>query len=67
MQTVRDLLSRDLSGPIEEVIKLDRHDPETLAIYNDLYQWVYRRMYERLRPLYEEIRQITGYPPRPGQ
>ena len=25
---------------------------------------VYRRMYDRLKPLYEEIREITGYPPR---
>jgi hypothetical protein len=23
---------------------------------------VYRRMYERLKPLYEEIMEITGYP-----
>jgi sugar (pentulose or hexulose) kinase len=42
-------------------------DPQTHAIYDDLYQRVYKRMYERLRPLYEGIRQITGYPPRPGK
>jgi sugar (pentulose or hexulose) kinase len=38
--------------------------PHTRDIYDGLYHRVYKRMYERLRPLYEEIRQITGYPPR---
>ncbi len=36
--------------------------PENQHIYNELYTRVYRKMYERLRPLYEEIRDITGYP-----
>jgi sugar (pentulose or hexulose) kinase len=34
-------------------------------IYDELYKRVYLKMYERLRPLYEAIRDITGYPPRP--
>jgi sugar (pentulose or hexulose) kinase len=38
--------------------------PHTRDIYDGLYNRVYKRMYKRLRPLYEEIRQITGYPPR---
>jgi sugar (pentulose or hexulose) kinase len=38
-------------------------DPETTATYDALYRRVYLKMYERLRPLYEEIRDITGYPP----
>jgi hypothetical protein len=33
-------------------------------VYEGLYHRVYRQMYRRLRPLYEEIRRITGYPPR---
>ena len=33
-------------------------------IYDELYQRVYLHMYGRLRPLYEQIRDITGYPPR---
>jgi sugar (pentulose or hexulose) kinase len=37
-------------------------NPETHQIYNDLYQRVYLQMYRRLRPLYEDIREITGYP-----
>ncbi|MCK6681687.1 MAG: FGGY-family carbohydrate kinase [Thermoanaerobaculia bacterium] len=42
-------------------------DPKTVAIYDRLYERVYKQMYKRLRPLYEEIREITGYPPRPGK
>jgi len=37
--------------------------PEVRDIYEGLYQRVYKQMYKRLRPLYEEIRRITGYPP----
>lgn len=33
-------------------------------IYDGLYQRVYCQMYARLKPLYEEIREITGYPAR---
>ena len=35
---------------------------ENRAIYDALYGRVYQKMYARLRPLYEDIRQITGYP-----
>jgi sugar (pentulose or hexulose) kinase len=38
-------------------------DPVAHATYERLYRGVYLRMYERLRPLYAEIRRITGYPP----
>jgi sugar (pentulose or hexulose) kinase len=38
-------------------------DPRTRAIYDDLYRSVYLPLYDRLRPLYAEIRRITGYPP----
>ncbi len=38
--------------------------PEVRDIYEGLYQRVYKQMYRQLRPLYEEIRQITGYPPK---
>lgn len=37
-------------------------DPKTHRLYNDLYTRVYKKMYGRLKPLYEEIREITGYP-----
>jgi sugar (pentulose or hexulose) kinase len=33
-------------------------------IYDELYKRVYLSMYKRLQPLYKEIRDITGYPPK---
>jgi sugar (pentulose or hexulose) kinase len=38
-------------------------DPGNRVVYEDLYRSVYLRLYGRLRPLYAEIRRITGYPP----
>jgi hypothetical protein len=39
-------------------------DPKNRDIYRDLYERVYLKLYERLKPLYEEIREITDYPPK---
>lgn len=36
--------------------------PEAVRTYDALFRRVYRPMYGRLRPLYEAIREITGYP-----
>ncbi|MGC8873740.1 MAG: FGGY-family carbohydrate kinase [Chloroflexia bacterium] len=36
--------------------------PDAHALYDALYQQVYRQLYRRLKPLYEKIREITGYP-----
>ncbi|MBU0986118.1 MAG: FGGY-family carbohydrate kinase, partial [Proteobacteria bacterium] len=36
---------------------------ENHKLYDALYRDVYKKMYKRLKPLYERIRQITGYPP----
>ncbi len=33
-------------------------------LFNLLYKKVYRKIYKRLQPLYEAIRDITGYPPK---
>jgi sugar (pentulose or hexulose) kinase len=33
------------------------------TLYDALYRDVYKKMYQRLRPLYDRIREITGYPP----
>jgi sugar (pentulose or hexulose) kinase len=38
-------------------------DPAASRLYDDLYRSVYLPMYDRLKPLYREIRRITGYPP----
>jgi sugar (pentulose or hexulose) kinase len=37
-------------------------DPGRHNLYDALYHRAYRRMYDPLKPLYEEIREITGYP-----
>lgn len=39
-------------------------NPANHKIYNELYHRVYKKMYGRLKPLYDEIREITGYPPK---
>ncbi len=46
--------------------KGDTYEPltENHKIYDELYNRVYLKMYNRLKPLYDEIRDITGYPPR---
>lgn len=57
-----DVAVREMSHPgtsYEPIIANQR-------IYDELYNRVYRKMYERLQPLYNEIRDITGYPPRNG-
>lgn len=38
MTTIRDILSRDLSRPIEEVIKVDQQDEET--VYSEIREYV---------------------------
>lgn len=38
-------------------------DAQTHELYDALYQRVYKQMYSKLKPLYEAIRDITGYPP----
>ena len=37
-------------------------DPVNVEIYDRLYEKVYSKMYRHLQPLYEQIRNITGYP-----
>ena len=37
-------------------------DPQNHTLYDALYHDVYQKMYRRLKPLYERIREITGYP-----
>jgi len=44
---------------IGEVFEPNRENQD---IYEQLYNDVYQKMYKRLKPLYERIREITGYP-----
>jgi sugar (pentulose or hexulose) kinase len=39
-------------------------DPHNVEIYSELYEKVYLKMYRHLQPLYEQIRDVTGYPPK---
>jgi sugar (pentulose or hexulose) kinase len=58
-------MHRDVATAVKAMTRVDRvfepqqRDRET---YDALYRRVYLKMYERLKPLYEEIRAITGYP-----
>lgn len=39
-------------------------DQSTHKMYSNLYDRVYKKLYKQLKPLYDEIRDITGYPPK---
>ena len=55
----------DPETAVAEMVRIgERFEPNRAAsrIYDDLYRSVYLAMYDRLRPLYREIRRITGYP-----
>jgi len=50
---------------VAEMVRIgERFEPSRAAsaVYDDLYRSVYLPMYDRLKPLYREIRRITGYP-----
>jgi sugar (pentulose or hexulose) kinase len=58
-------LHRDFDTAVREMTRVGRvfdPDPQTHALYDALYRRVYLKLYERLKPLYKEIREITGYP-----
>lgn len=44
---------------VSEVFEPDKNNAD---LYDQLYQDVYKKMYKRLRPFYQRIREITGYP-----
>ena len=58
-------LQPDFETAVREMTHLgDVFEPDSAAhrIYDELYARVYCDMYDRLKPLYDEIRDITGYP-----
>ncbi len=60
-------LHPDFETAVREMVRLgDTFEPneKTHRLYDELYRRVYQRMYASLKPLYEEIRDITGYPQR---
>jgi sugar (pentulose or hexulose) kinase len=61
-------LHRGFDEAVKEMTRVGRTfepHPENVRLYDALYRQVYRKLYGRLRPLYEQIRAITGYPPAP--
>ncbi len=59
-------LHPDFDAAVSAMTRIGRvfePDAEAHAIYDALYRRVYSKLYGRLKPLYEEIRRITGYPP----
>ncbi|HOT93423.1 MAG TPA: FGGY-family carbohydrate kinase [Anaerolineae bacterium] len=58
-------LHPDFATAVREMTRIGREflpNPITRDIYDGLYNRVYKQMYARLKALYEEIREITGYP-----
>jgi sugar (pentulose or hexulose) kinase len=50
---------------VQRMVKIQRvfdPDPENVALYKDLFKNVYQRIFPALKPLYDKIKQITGYP-----
>jgi sugar (pentulose or hexulose) kinase len=41
-------------------------EPAKARLYAELYERVYKKIYKALAPLYEELRDITGYPEKPA-
>lgn len=59
-------LHPDFSTAVKEMTRISstfEPNAKNHALYDQLYHRVYLRMYSRLKPLYDEIREITGYPP----
>jgi len=60
-------LHRDFPTAVAAMTRLGHvfePDPRTHRLYNGLYERVYKVMYRHLKPLYEAIRDVTGYPER---
>ena len=49
-------------GEMTRVKQVFDPNPDNHIIYDGLYTQVYQQMYARLLPLYDRIREITGYP-----
>ncbi len=58
-------LHRNFETAVKEMCRVGKiYHPiqENVEIYNELFTRVYLKMYQRLKPLYDEIREITNYP-----
>jgi len=58
-------LHSDFKTAVKEMTRIGEvfePNQKSHKLYNALYHDVYKKMYKRLKPLYERIREITGYP-----
>jgi sugar (pentulose or hexulose) kinase len=58
-------LFSSLEEAVENMVKIDQiftPEPEAAEIYESLYKRVYQKIYRSLGHLYNEIKDITGYP-----
>lgn len=58
-------LHPDFTTAVEEMTHIGDEfmpNPKNRDIYDGLYHRVYKQMYKRLQPLYQEIQKVTGYP-----
>jgi len=58
-------LHKDIRSAVSAMTRIGavyEPDLKAHACYDALYRQVYRKMYSRLKPLYQRIREITGYP-----
>lgn len=59
-------LYSDFASAVKAMTRVrERFEPiaKNRDLYQQLYEKVYLKMYGRLKPLYDDIRAITGYPP----
>ncbi len=59
-------LHPDFDTAVRQMTRLrDTFEPDPAAhrVYDELYRRVYLKLYGKLRPLYQAIREITNYPP----
>ena len=55
----------DVHKAVEKMVRYEKRflpDSAAADLYDRLYRKVYRKMYDALKPLYKQIREITGYP-----
>lgn len=60
-------LHRDFNSAVAEMTGVGEiYEPQAANrdLYRELYERVYLNIYKRLQPLYSEIQDITGYPPK---
>ncbi len=60
-------IHRDFPAAVREMTQIGETfepNPEHARLYDALYHRVYKKMYQHLKPLYQEIKAITGYPER---